>query len=375
MTNSRKIVIAWIVLAAAYAGCLWAFPHNPVPLATWVNRAFMFSLFLIAILIFRNEKNANGRAIFANFVVYFAFLVTPCIHEFVGTAFLVNEKYAAFLSYQTQIMLLVLAAGVAVVYLAVDVVFHPLRVLHKYLVTAAVVAVFFMVYFHPFVSDPFHLYKTEDIKQWKTLDDAVYQLGYIPSETELASRITLQSWADGKPIGTLYPEENLKRISDLSPYLYGDNWPALFWKPLYTQVIKMHVLLIICLLFAFGYQYTKDPPQGAYIDKIMFLLLLSSSLEILHNWGFIKNVEWGVVSDLFSVGQYVILIVDAAMVLFFALRLKFITSVQGGYYEAELDANPSAVTRWRDWVDNLVLAHFFDYKLFNGRLFQKTSAR
>jgi hypothetical protein len=137
----------------------------------------------------------------------------------------------------------------------------------------------------------------------------------------------------------------------------------------------MHVLLIICLLFAFGYQYTKDPPQGAYIDKIMFLLLLSSSLEILHNWGFIKNVEWGVVSDLFSVGQYVILIVDAAMVLFFALRLKFITSVQGGYYEAELDANPSAVTRWRDWVDNLVLAHFFDYKLFNGRLFQKTSAR
>ena len=93
------------------------------------------------------------------------------------------------------------------------------------------------------------------------------------------------------------------------------------------------------------------------------------------NFAFTTNPEWGVLWNLDTVGQYVILFVDAAMVLFFALRLKFITSVQGGYYEAELDANPSAVTRWRDWVDNLVLAHFFDYKLFNGRLFQKSSAR
>jgi hypothetical protein len=63
------------------------------------------------------------------------------------------------------------------------------------------------------------------------------------------------------------------------------------------------------------------------------------------------------------------------MVLFFALRLRFISSVQGEYYEAELQANPATVTRWRDWVDNLVLSHFFNYKLFNGRLFQKTSGR
>jgi len=53
--------------------------------------------------------------------------------------------------------------------------------------------------------------------------------------------------------------------------------------------------------------------------------------------------------------------------------LKFITSVQGEFYEIELARNPDKISRWRDWVDNLVLSHFFNSNPFLGRFFQSTS--
>jgi len=81
------------------------------------------------------------------------------------------------------------------------------------------------------------------------------------------------------------------------------------------------------------------------------------------------------VSEMFSIGQYVTLVIELLMVLFFSLRLKFITSVHGEFYETELASNPQQVSRWRDWVDNIVLAKFFNFKIFNGRLFQNPSEK
>jgi len=137
----------------------------------------------------------------------------------------------------------------------------------------------------------------------------------------------------------------------------------------------MDALLIGFILLFFGYQYKKDPPQGAYVDKIMFLILLLQSMDILHNWGFIKSVEYGSFTELFAIGQYITVFAELMMILFFSLRLRFITSVQGEFYETELAANPHQISRWRDWVDNLVLSQFFNYKVFNGRLFQKLSGK
>jgi hypothetical protein len=55
--------------------------------------------------------------------------------------------------------------------------------------------------------------------------------------------------------------------------------------------------------------------------------------------------------------------------IFFSLRLKFITSVKGEFYEQELSASPAQVTRWRDALDNIVIENFFNRKTVLGRLF------
>ncbi|MEE9187540.1 MAG: hypothetical protein V3U10_05815, partial [Bacteroidota bacterium] len=111
------------------------------------------------------------------------------------------------------------------------------------------------------------------------------------------------------------------------------------------------------------------PPQGAYIDKIAFLFLIFSSMEILHYWAYIKAVDWGTMTEIFKFGQYISIGIFLLMVLFFGLRLRFITSVQGEFYEHELVHSPQHITRWRDWVDSLVLSYFFNPEKVRGRFF------
>lgn len=104
----------------------------------------------------------------------------------------------------------------------------------------------------------------------------------------------------------------------------------------------------------------------------MFLFLLVASMDAFHYWGFIKSVEWTAWNELFSAGQYITVFAEIMLILFFALRLRFITSVQGEFYETELATNPQQISRWRDWIDNFILSQFSNFKAFNGRLFQRS---
>ncbi|MBI1806004.1 MAG: hypothetical protein HYR76_02995 [Ignavibacteria bacterium] len=292
------------------------------------------------------------------------------VYDFTGKAFLTGYRYAQYLSYEYILIGYVFFLSIAIVYLVIDLLFRDFKISRKYFVTFAIVFALFGYYFHTFVEDPYYLYSSEDVKQLKTLLHYTSQHGEMPTTVDIANNVTLQSWSDGRATGDLYPEENLKRVEELVPYLDGGNFSILLWKPLYLKTISMNVYLVGFILLFFGYQYRKDPPQGAYIDKIMFTLLIASSLEILHNWSFIKSLEWGSLMELVSIGQYITVFAELMLVLFFALRLRFIISVQGMYYETELASNPHQITRLRDWIDNIVLAQFSNFKIFNGRLFQ-----
>ena len=90
-------------------------------------------------------------------------------------------------------------------------------------------------------------------------------------------------------------------------------------------------------------------------------------------WEYIKSIEWNYYMEISNLGQYITISVELLIALFFGMRLKFITSVQGEFYEAELASNPQQISRWRDWIDDLVLSHFFNSKAFQGRFFQSTS--
>ncbi|MDI6766456.1 MAG: hypothetical protein QME52_06500 [Bacteroidota bacterium] len=371
-----KILTIWIGLLASYVISISIFPSEPVPLSGRLNQIIQLLLLIISLYILLKEPNKKNKFIFLNFTIYFSLSLFSFVYDFIGFSLLIG-KYSRHLYGQYLSITYMLALSIAVIYLVIDLLFRDFKVRYKYLSTLTIASIAFGFYFHPFLENPLYLYSTMDIKQWKMLDTHISQLTTIPSSFELANNVTLQSYNNGNAIGDLYPEENLKRIEELTPYLdqKNDNYMVLLWKPLYKKIINIDILIIGFILLFFGYQYKKDPPQGAYIDKIMFLILILQSMDILHNWGYIKSVEWGSLAELFAIGQYITLITELALVLFFSLRLRFVTSVQGEFYETELATNPQQVSRWRDWIDNLVIAQFFNYKIFNGRLFQNSTEK
>ena len=366
----KKIIFLWITVLLIYFISLEVLPSYSSPVSARLNQIIQALLFIISVFIFANEPNKKNKFIFLNFAVYFSLSFIALTYEFVGKAFFI-AKYAHHITFQYMTIAYLFFLAIAVIYLVIDLLLKDIRVYQKYLLTLVIVVGFFATSFLPFFQNPLYLYTTENIKQWKTLDTYISSNKGVSSPVELANKVTLQSWQNGVAIGDLYPPENLVQIEKLYPYLEKDNWMVLLWEPLYKNIIYIDVLLVFFILLFFGYQYKKDPPQGAYVDKIMFLILLLQSMDIIHNWGFIKSVEWGSLTELFTIGQYITFIAELMMVLFFLLRLRFITSVQGEYYETELATNPHQISRWRDWVDNFVLAQFFNYRIFNGRLFQK----
>ncbi|MEX0602646.1 MAG: hypothetical protein WD295_04845, partial [Bacteroidota bacterium] len=79
--------------------------------------------------------------------------------------------------------------------------------------------------------------------------------------------------------------------------------------------------------------------------------------------------------DLHAIGQYLTLFNLVLLGVFFALRLSFINSVKGEFYERELVSDSEHISRWRDSIDNLVVRHFLNPETLHGRLLAPRQAK
>jgi hypothetical protein len=376
MKRYHKILLLWVGLVASLAVSILFLPHKESPAVSQINTIIQLLLFVIAAFIVIEEPIRKNKYIFVNFACLFAVSFLFHIYNFVGPgALLFADNLYARLFYQQYISLgfYFFVLALAIVYLSIDALFRDFKTVQKYLIALAIAGGFFGYYYYPFFLDAKAAHHTQDILDWKTLDAAyreyTEQHGTEPTPEVLAQTTDMYTWRNGQRVGILFPAERAKRIQELFPYLAGSNYLILVYKPIFMNVIYMCVLSLAFILLFFGYQYMKDPPQGAYIEKIMFLFLVFCSLEILHAWSFVKSLEWQAFAETMKIGQYVSIGVLLLIALFFALRLRFITSVKGEFYEQELALSPSAVTRWRDSLDNLVIEKFFDRKVLLGRMF------
>jgi len=379
MRLSQKIMLIWVIGVGVFAVTLLLLPHAEVSFASFFIYSMQFLLGLLSINIVRKEPVQKNKYIFVNFAVLFSIAIPSHIYNFVGTVIFADEKFARLYASQYVFFgLYYFLIAIALVYLTVDVLFRDFATYKKYLVTFAIVGAFFGYYYAGYFVDPKYTHHTADVLDWKALAESYGRFsemnGVPPSQEELASMTVLHSWSDGRATGILFPEERLTRVQALYSYL-PNNWMVLVLKPIFQNAIYMSVLCIGFILLFFGYTYMKDPPQGAYIEKIMFLFLVFCSLEVLHAWTAIKTVEWEAADSIWTVGQYVSTAVLVLIMGAFAMRLRFITSVKGEFYEQELALSPKGVTRWRDSLDNIVIEKFFNRKLLLGRMFATSPTR
>ena len=377
MKRSTKILAYWAGINLLF-GLSFLLPHKEISVAGILSSSIQLLLLVISLYIIHHEPIRKNKYIFVNFAIFFGLSILAHAYNFVGTLIFVDEPFARLFIYQYVFVgAYFLLLSLSIVYLTVDLLFRDFKVFQKYAIALVIVCSFFAYYFYPFLVDPKHTHHTSDVLNWKELDKSYRNFmnlhGVQPTPEQLAETTDLQTWRDGVATGTLYPTERLRRVEELFPYLYGENFIVLVFRPLHMVTIHMCVLSIGFILLFFGYQYMKDPPQGAYIEKITFLFLIFCSLEILHAWSFVKIIEWETFSYFASIGQFVSIGVLLLVALYFALRLRFITSVKGEFYEHELAFSPTAVSRWRDSVDNIVIEKFFNRKRVLGRLFIDSS--
>ncbi len=368
-----RVMMIWGAIVLLLTGGLLLFTHKEISNSSIITLLSQSLLMIISFFLIRYQPKSANKYVFINFFLFFSLSIVAYLHFFVGKSIFLNEKYANHLFFQYYSASFTFALGLSIVYLVIDSILQHLKTLQKYLISLSICSLFFVFYFYPLFHDPLYLYKTEDIHQWKTLANYVDQVQQIPEASDLAQAVTLQSWQDNRPIGDLYPNENLARIEELIPYLEGENYRTLLTQPLFSSVINLEVMMIAFILLFFGYQYKKEPPQGAYMDKIVFAFLLFISTDILHYWGYMKSVEWSSLTEFFTIGQYISNFILIVLVVLFSLRLKFVLSPQGAYYESELATNPGGISRWRDIIDTIILMKFFKTRTVQGRLFQKQS--
>lgn len=334
---------------------------------------------LVTYYIFRREPNRKNSFIFLNFGFFFILLAISPHASVFSRLFNTFNQYSSFFTFQylTSVFYFVLTAAIG--YLVIDTLFREAATIVKYGVVLGLVGLLFVSYFSPIYLNSKYLYATSDIKDFSTISRGIKQLegeGVKEITPELvANRISLPAWRGEENIGTLHEAAEINRIRQVAPYFEGNNFVLLVYKPLFLAVTYMNVACVFLILLFFGYQYRKDPPQGAYIEKIAFVFLPYASLEILHNYGYVLSIEFDIYVQLHNVGLYLTLANLLLILLFFSLRLSFISSIKGEFYEQELVSDFEHISRWRDSIDNLVVRYFLDPKTFHGRLLAPREAK
>ncbi|MDP2884911.1 MAG: hypothetical protein Q8P51_07820 [Ignavibacteria bacterium] len=376
----KKILCIWISILALMTFSMMYLPNGGASNGDLILQALMVLGAIVSLNTSLRETSPSNRAIFFNFALLFFVSAGSFLFAFVGYGIFPGDRWMQFFAPQYVTLAYFFLLSLAIVFVVIDSLLNDLRTYSKYITTLLIVAGAFMYYNYPFFQNPKYSYSTEDVVDYKAIDGSMELLSELgkpaPTNEEIAAITSLGAWKGGIQVGTLFEDQKVRRVSELLPYLRTENGHVpLIWKPLYLNNIYISVLCVVFIFLFFGYQYRNDPPQGAYIEKIIFLFLPYCSLEILHHYAYIKSVEYATLIDVQQVGYYLTLLNLLLLLVFFGLRLRFITSVKGEFYERELVSDSEHISRWRDAFDNLVVRHFLNPKAIHGRLFAPRTPR
>jgi hypothetical protein len=368
---SWKIILLWILLLLLVIAAE-LLPHRPVPTLGIVNIGLQVMLFLLCFQMARKDDRAF-RPSLINLTILFGSCVLLYGSNFVGTAFFRSDRYVSvyyheFVNKFGYNALL----SVAVVYLIVDFLAQKRSIAMKYAITISVSAIMLVPLYYPYFKDPLHLYRTEEFSRYlevKTAHEALLnEKAGQPTSDEISQRVLRDRYGAAAPSRTDDRTREEREIRRLSGYLVNGSELILFWKPLNLATVYMSLMLAGLLIVFYAVKFFHDRPQGAYFEKIIFFLFLFFSLEGLHAWAFTKSTDTQLYYSIHSTGQYLVVAVLLALVYVCSVRLRFLVSPIGMYYERQVVRRPEMISRWRDEIDRFVLKSFLQKPPFAGRL-------
>jgi hypothetical protein len=368
---TRKIILIWIALVFLLVATQ-LLPHRHVPTLGIANIGLQVLLFLLCFQMARKDEKAFRPALI-NLTILFGSCVLLYASNFIGSTFFRSERYLSVYYHEFVNKFGYNAIlSLAVVYLIVDFLAQRRSTVAKYAISICVCSVMLVPLYYPYFKDPLHLYRTEEYSRYleaKIAHDALLkEKAAEPTKDEISQRVLKGRNAVASGVGSQDRTKEEQEIQRLSSYIGGGSELILFWKPLNLATLYMSIMLVGVLIAFYFIKFFYDHPHGAYLEKIIFFLFFFSALEGLHAWAFTKSPSAQSYYSIHSIGQYLLVAVLLALVYVCSVRLRFLISPIGTYYERQVVFRPEMISRWRDEIDRLVLKSFLQKPPFAERL-------
>jgi hypothetical protein len=366
-----KIVLMWVVYLALHFGSQ-VLPHREIPTLGSVNFGLQFLLFLICVQMARRDAKAYRPALI-NLGALFGFSVLLYASIFMGSVLFRDEPYISvyYHEYVNKIGYNALLA-LTVVYLIVDFWLQKKRTITKYMLSFFFSAVLLAPLYYPYFQDPLYLYRAEEYSRYLKLKTASQSLMKEKGADLTVAGVTERFLSKNSQTLSANEVENNGREKDghrrLISQLGHESEVVLFWKPLNLDTVYVNLVLVGLLLVFYFAKFLRDRPQGAYFEKITLLLFLFCSLEALHAWAFTKSADTQLYYSIHSISQYLSIGVLLGLVYMCSVRLRFLLSPVGQYYERQVLLRPERISRWRDEIDRLILKSLLRRTPFVDRL-------
>ena len=159
-----KIINYWLSFVL-FLIILSNFPHERVPILSWINCSIYFLLFLQCLFLFK--KDANNKFIFFNIGLFSLFHSLSIINTFIGDQFLFGSDFLAYYFFEYRIIILSFLFVLCVVYLCINYLFNELEPLYLYLITLTIILPLFFWHYYPFLEDKEYILKIEDAVLYK----------------------------------------------------------------------------------------------------------------------------------------------------------------------------------------------------------------
>jgi len=366
MSITKKILVIWLVCTVLSLASL-ALPHHFAEKTYWIYANLQMLLFIICLYIVRSSSH-QSKPIFFNFSLVF-FLGFLCFnHIFVGTTLWKDSPYAIIYFHTLTKIGFGFVLCVALLYLGIDYFFSKRKTFQKYLLTLSITVPLFVLLFKPYIAEPLSLYTTDEYAKYRVVKNTFNTLS--ESGIEPTGAAIQQALA-----GTTELSITAAEVENLRKYLSPGAETILFWKPLNVNLLYINLFLVAFLGIFVLHKYWNDKPHPAYLEKIAILFIFWCAFDAFHYWAFLHTDSLALYITLFNISQYVNIFLVLLMVYVFSVRLRFVLSPGGQYYEEELLLHPEGISRWRDEIDTLILNSFFTSKKLFGRLIMFTPNR
>jgi hypothetical protein len=310
-----------------------------------------------ALFLFWSEKHPGSRAVFFNFAFFFL------ENGFAGPLQSLISKWLGFLHadietilYQYFISFYFLLLSICVVYLIVECTTRSPVLFPKYIVTFLVVGLIWTPWHFRYISDPDCLHEAEDMQDFRTVKKAIAFLGQNERYPLSASAIAAAADSSGARESDRPLTET--RVAEMLSYTQANDYAVLFFRPFWRSCAIVSTINVLFMIGLFLMTYFRDPPGGAYLEKIGWCTTLYCLLEAIHFYFFMNVGSWDVAVGFMRVGGFVSLAAMVPLGYLFCLRYLFVNSIEGSYYEKQITLEATRVTRWRDKIDNWLLRQF-----------------